>query len=281
MAAPSPNMPLPGTRSAGAVPDDGQLDFFRTLWSPVVRVFRPEKPLSDTVAVEELALVPGVTTVTYVRHPRARRYRLVFRRDGTARCTLPRRGTLAEAKRFVAANERWLTERLQRHLASPGGTPELRPGDRVWLNGVEATLEAITDGDATTLRVGPVELGVPSLEGDLRPAVELALRKHAAKTLPARLLELAAVHGYAGAVKRVSVRNQRTRWGSCSRHGVISLNWRLVQTPESVRDYVILHELAHLKHLNHSPRFWAEVKRICPDYETAERWLKRSGRTVL
>ena len=75
-------------------------------------------------------------------------------------------------------------------------------------------------------------------------------------------------------VNRVSVRNQRTRWGSCSRRGQISLNWRLVQTPVSVRDYIVLHELAHLKEMNHSRRFWAEVARLCPEFAQAERWLK-------
>jgi predicted metal-dependent hydrolase len=78
-------------------------------------------------------------------------------------------------------------------------------------------------------------------------------------------------------VKRVTVRAQRTRWGSCSRRGTVSLNWRLVQTPDFVRDYIILHELAHLRHMNHSARFWREVERLCPEYRTAEHWLKKQG----
>jgi predicted metal-dependent hydrolase len=89
-------------------------------------------------------------------------------------------------------------------------------------------------------------------------------------------MELAALHGIE--VGRVSVRNQRSRWGSCSRRGTISLNWRLIQTPERVRDYIILHELAHRRHMNHSPRFWQEVEWLCPDYLEAERWIKRHGR---
>jgi predicted metal-dependent hydrolase len=80
-------------------------------------------------------------------------------------------------------------------------------------------------------------------------------------------------------LKRIVLNNPTVH--SCSRRGLISLNWRLIQTPDFVRDYVILHELAHLKHMNHSPRFWAEVARICPAYETAEEWLKRSGKLVL
>jgi len=283
MAAPSPNSPSPGTRSAEASRDGDQLDFFRTLWSPIVRVFRPEKPTGDAVAVDEMALPPGTTSVTYLRHPRAKRYRLAFRRDGTARCTIPRRGTLAEARRFVAENETWLIERLQRHLTASGGPKELRPGGTVWLGGNEVPVELVPaeEGARPKLRVGPIEVAVNSTEGDLRPVAEAALRKFAGKTLPERVAELAEPAGYATGVRRVSVRNQRTRWGSCSRRGLISLNWRLVQTPDFVRDYVILHELAHLKHMNHSPRFWAEVARICPAYETAEEWLKRSGKLVL
>jgi predicted metal-dependent hydrolase len=73
----------------------------------------------------------------------------------------------------------------------------------------------------------------------------------------------------------VTVRNQRSRWGSCSRRGTISLNWRLVQAPGFVRDYLVLHELAHLKEMNHSRRFWSEVARLCPDFAEAERWLKQ------
>ncbi len=85
---------------------------------------------------------------------------------------------------------------------------------------------------------------------------------------------LASRNGFT--VNRVTVRNQRTRWGSCSRRGTISLNWRLIQTPDYVRDYIALHELAHLRHMNHSRRFWQEVERLCPDYRSAERWLKQN-----
>ena len=99
------------------------------------------------------------------------------------------------------------------------------------------------------------------------------LRRLAAKELPARVIELAAPHNFP--VRRVTVRNQRSRWGSCSRRGTISLNWRLVQTPLSVRDYLILHELAHLREMNHSRRFWNEVTRLCPNFREAERWLKQ------
>jgi predicted metal-dependent hydrolase len=107
-------------------------------------------------------------------------------------------------------------------------------------------------------------------------AVERQLRQQAARDLPARLRDLAAQHGYA--VGPVTVRAQRSRWGSCSPTGRISLNWRLVQLPPSVSDYVMLHELAHLTHLNHSARFWKEVERICPWHREARAWLRGNAR---
>jgi predicted metal-dependent hydrolase len=104
--------------------------------------------------------------------------------------------------------------------------------------------------------------------------VESALRRQAARELPRRLAELAHLHGFT--VTAVSIRNQRTRWGSCSPAGRISLNWRLVQVPPDVRDYVLLNELTHLRHLNHSARFWRELAHVCPGHADARRWLRAS-----
>ena len=104
------------------------------------------------------------------------------------------------------------------------------------------------------------------------------LARRAKVELPARTWELAAVTGVE--VRLVTVRNQRSRWGSCSEHGTISLNWRLVQTPDFVRDYIIYHELMHLREMNHSARFWARVEEVCPGWREAERWIKRNGALV-
>jgi predicted metal-dependent hydrolase len=101
------------------------------------------------------------------------------------------------------------------------------------------------------------------------------LRHQARRELPARLLELATRYGLA--VSRVSVRNQRARWGSCGRDGHICLNWRLVLMPASVRDYVLVHELMHLRRMDHSPAYWRLVAEACPDYRSARDWLRRHG----
>ena len=111
---------------------------------------------------------------------------------------------------------------------------------------------------------------------ELRPIEnDNALRQQARRELPTRLLELATRHGLA--VSRVSVRNQRSRWGSCGRDGHICLNWRLVLMPESVRDYVLVHELMHLRRMDHSPAYWRLVAEACPDYRSARDWLRLHG----
>ena len=97
-------------------------------------------------------------------------------------------------------------------------------------------------------------------------------RPQAARELPARLMELASSLGCQ--VAGVTVRNQRSRWGSCSPAGRISLNWRLVQVPPLVRDYVLLHELTHLAVSNHSPKFWKALAAVCPWHREARAWLR-------
>ena len=102
-----------------------------------------------------------------------------------------------------------------------------------------------------------------------------SLRIQARGELPVRLRELAAEHGLT--VTEVSIRNQRTRWGSCGRDGHISLNWRLVLMPPPVRDYVLIHELMHLRRLDHSPAYWRLVAAACPGYRDARQWLRING----
>ena len=107
------------------------------------------------------------------------------------------------------------------------------------------------------------------------PEAQRAWRTRAREVLPARLYELADRHGCP--VTAVSIRSQKTRWGSCGRNGHISLNWRLMLMPEWVRDYVLVHELMHLRRMDHSPAFWRHVQAVYPDYRVARQWLRRHG----
>ena len=208
--------------------------------------------------------------VTFIRSLKARRYILRLRQDGTARVTVPRGGSFSEARRFAQRQTAWLERQVVRLAARPVHPADWRVGGSIFFRGGQVLLEADASGRA--VRFAGEAVRVADTTGDLRPTIEKHLRKLAARELPPRVIELAALH--AVAVGRVSVRNQHSRWGSCSRSGTISLNWRLIQTPDSVRDYIILHELMHVRQMNHSARFWREVAAVCPGYEEAERWIK-------
>lgn len=84
-----------------------------------------------------------------------------------------------------------------------------------------------------------------------------------------------------GTYNRITIRDQKTRWGSCSAKGTLSFNWRLMLAPPAVLDYVVVHELCHLTHMNHSKAFWALVESVCPDYRTHRRWLKEHGQELV
>lgn len=211
--------------------------------------------------------------ILFVRNLRARRYFLRLRADGTARVTVPRGGSMTEAQRFAERNRAWLVEQVTKQAARPKISSEWRIGTEIYFRGERVKIAAEPTGENGEIFFGNEHVKVADATGDLRPALERHLWRLAAQELPSKLLEFAARHQLS--VRRISVRNQKSRWGSCSRRGTISLNWRLIQTPALVRDYILLHELMHLRELNHSPRYWREVERVCPDYQTAERWLKQ------
>jgi hypothetical protein len=221
--------------------------------------------------------VPGLRpAVVFVRHRRARQYVLRLRDDGVVKVTVPWRGSRAEAERFLLERRDWLArEQHRRAMAAGSRRAPWRSGTPVPVRGVEVPLEVTPAGGRFRVAFAGESFAVAPIEaGDLQGRVEAHLRRLAARELPSRLHELARAHGFA--VKAVSVRNQRTRWGSCSPSGRISLNWRLIQVPPAVCDYVLLHELAHLRHLNHSARFWRELARLCPGHADARRWLRTS-----
>lgn len=234
------------------------------MWFKIINPFKQEPAGTD-----HLVLSGRKVPLVLVRHSRAKRYLLRLTRDGTARVTIPKRGSVVEARRFVEKHMDWLEKQLQNLEARPNETETWQIGTKIWLAGELVSIQSDKTG---SIRIGTLTLFIEDSGQDLRPLIEKHLRKLAALELPKRVLELAAQHRFS--VQRITVRNQRTRWGSCSRKGNISLNWHLIQTPDFVRDYIILHELAHLRHMNHSKLYWEEVDGLCPGYMEAERWLK-------
>ena len=211
-------------------------------------------------------------TVHLIRQSRARRYLLRLQADGSARLVIPRRGSQAEGLRFLERSEAWLLERVRQWRSRSQTRQPWQDGSRFLFRGAEVVLHVEAKGSGVKLGFAGETIPLPRALPDYREAVLKHLRQLAEKELPQRTRELAARHGIT--VNRVTVRAQKTRWGSCSARGTISLNWRVIQAPEFVSDYLIIHELMHRREMNHSARYWKLVAGAFPDYRLAEKWLK-------
>jgi predicted metal-dependent hydrolase len=220
---------------------------------------------------------PAEPDVVFVRVRRARKYILRVRPGGSLRVTIPRGGSRRDAEAFLQRHQEWVAaERLR--VAERHAPVEWRAGDSIPLRGEPTVIRVHDAGRGRIVVVGDQRVRIGADVLNVRPAVELALRRIAVRELVPRLHDLAAANGLT--VARVTIRNQRSRWGSCSRRGKIALNFRLVQMPSPICDYVLLHELMHLRQQNHSRRYWRLVEAVCPDYREAERWLRVEGRAL-
>jgi hypothetical protein len=238
--------------------------FFRLISTPEIT------PAADVVEIQSLRM-----PVIYRRHARAKNYVLRLHADKTVVVTLPQRGSKKLALEFVASRKEWL-EKQWKILQQRNLPPHiLKPGMEILYHGRPVALQLEKRGTGWELCVDSQRFCIDEPADNLRPAVEAHLLRVARNELVTRGLQLAREHG--AQIRKVVVRNQKSRWGSCSYNGTISLNWRLVQLPPHVRDYIIVHELAHLRELNHSPRFWSEVEKICPNYRHSEKWLKENS----
>jgi predicted metal-dependent hydrolase len=217
-------------------------------------------------------------SIDFVRMRRARRYIIRVRPDGSVRVTVPRGGSRLEAARFLEKHVHWIARERARVLAAHV-TPAWIDGATMMLRGVPVTIRVADESGQSVARYGERSVTVPAGVIDLRPCIEDDLRTFARDELGPRLHALAAAHHLT--VAGFTIRNQRSRWGSCSRAGRIALNYRLVQMPPAVSDYVLIHELMHLKQQNHSRSFWRLVEAACPAFRDAERWLKTHGRGLL
>jgi hypothetical protein len=238
---------------------------------------RAPEPFPDTASPDVAREpAPPPLRIEFVRMRRARRYILRVRPDGTLRVTVPRGGSRREAEAFVAENRKWI-ERERRRVGLEHAPIEWHAGSEILLRGRPVRIAVEPSRDGVVIRYGGRIVRAGTAIG-VRRAIEMDLRALATEELVPRVQQLAAEHGLA--VRGISIRNQRSRWGSCGRNGHIALNFRLVQMPLEVRDYVLLHELMHLRQQNHGRRFWRLVEAACPAFREAERWLKTTGRAL-
>ncbi|UYN95004.1 MAG: M48 family metallopeptidase [Enhydrobacter sp.] len=232
-------------------------------------------PLADP---EELVIVHAGESlpVTFVRNPRARRASL--RVDAARRrivLTAPPRMSRATAVGFAEAQAGWIAARLER-------LPIRRPfvdGGELPLFGAPHLIRHRPESRGTVWREGN-EIHVAGRQEHLPRRLKDWLAAEIRRELPPRVRVKAA--RVDRPVKRITIRDTRSRWGSCGPDASMSFSWRLVFAPLHVVDYLVAHEVAHLVHLNHGPRFWALAEELCDGpMEQAHAWLKANGESLL
>lgn len=232
---------------------------------------RTSEPVTIDVAFEG-----EVFAIRLRGHPRARRYTL--RIHSTTRevvLSMPPRGSVKQATEFARKHGAWIAARLQKlPKPAPFGHGTIMP-----LRGVDHRIEH-RSGARGTVWTEINEAGESLLcVAGAAPHVPRRVRDYLKREAKADL-EVASKRAAAAldvAVKRVAIRDQSSRWGSCSTTGVLSYSWRLILAPPHVLDYLAAHEVAHLVEMNHSRAFWQVVARICPDMDRAKTWLDAHG----
>ncbi|MDB5663650.1 M48 family metallopeptidase [Cypionkella sp.] len=218
-----------------------------------------------------MLLLPGPPPIeiTLRRNARARRFSLrVSQVNGAVTLSLPNRARESDAVAFARAQEGWIRAAVARMPPLVGvGIGSVLP--------VEGRLLRLEIGAGRSVRIEGDSLIVP---GD---AARAAARVSAFLKVQARNRLVAASDHYAGLIgrklARVTLRDTRSRWGSCTSDGALMYSWRLIMAPPRVLNYVAAHEVAHMLEMNHSDRFWAVVQRLFPGWQAERAWLKREG----
>jgi predicted metal-dependent hydrolase len=183
---------------------------------------------------------------------------------------LPLRGSLDRARRFVAEQRHWLSQRAET-LPKP---VEVEAGAEIPVLGrPHAVIHRPEARRGVWIEDG--RLCVSGQAEHVKRRALAFLRTLARHEITARVQAFATSHGLRPG--RVTLRDTTSRWGSCSAKGDLSFCWRLVMAPDWVLTYVVAHEMAHLAEMNHSPAFWRQVARLCPDHARAKAWLKQHG----
>ena len=205
---------------------------------------------------------------------RRRTIALVVSSDASLVVRAPLRASLEYIERVVRMKTEWIRRTMERVEARPrAGRKEFISGESHLFLGRTYPLMVTRDAD----RALSFQDGFFLNERDRDRAGALFMewyKNEARRRIPARVAEFAQRFGLAFRV--IKIGSASKRWGSCSANGNLNFTWRLMMTPPSVIDYVVIHELAHLEHKNHSKAFWKSVKCMCPDYAVSRRWLREN-----
>jgi predicted metal-dependent hydrolase len=229
----------------------------------------------DSAISEILALPHGPARVEWRRSSRARRVSLrIDPRGGAVVVTLPPRAGRTAGMALLMDHVAWVSARL---AALPGAIAFVE-GARVPLHGRDHRIRHVENARGTVWVEGDEILVAGNLEFLPRRVADF-FRAEARRSLAALVAEKAEMAGLRW--RRITVKDTQSRWGSCASNGNLAFSWRLVMAPRSVQDYVAAHEVAHLRHMNHGPGFWALVASLTPHTDAAVEWLRLEGPRLL
>lgn len=222
-------------------------------------------------------------TINYVLKVslRARRLRLAVRPDTGLEVTTPKGVAIGRIEAILREKAAWIEATLQRFATqAPVATIAAYDGANIPFAGIslEFRVRQVASATRTHFALTGAILTVTTPHTDaptLRAALEAWYRRQAHHIFAQRVAYWNARYGFEHG--RISIKDQKSRWGSCSQAGNLNFNWRLLLAPIEALDYIVIHELAHLKEGNHSSRFWALVATQCPDYKQQRRWLRQHG----
>lgn len=260
--------------AVGAAPDAGER----------IRHIMTKRTKPIPLHIDYLDIDGRTVPVTATHNPRARR--IIVRVDlaaGSVQVTSPSRRGMLNALQFAQEQREWIAERLER---VPPPVP-FKEGSVVPFHGREHLIRHVVPRPREAAGLGPVwrvrsadtgglpEICVKGHSAFVQRRVTDWLKQQARAELNEKVLAFAAAFDVRPS--RVTLRDQTSRWGSCSPSRALSFSWRLIMAPSHVLDYVAVHEVAHLRHMNHGPRFWRLVEEAMPNYETAKKWLEVHG----
>lgn len=213
--------------------------------------------------------------VEFKTHKRAKRMKLRY--DATKDCaiiTMPPRSNKRDAHKFASRHISWLEEQRK----SAPDRIFLAPGYFIPIEGIPFLVVHRPDNTGS-VKMTDFEIIVGGNESGLSKRLENYLKKRARQRIEPLAQEMAQSIGES--FRRIQIRDTKSRWGSCSSSGTLSFSWRLIMCPDNIIDYVVAHEVSHIKEMNHSPAFWHVVDQLVDDAKTSRSWLKNEGQALM
>lgn len=238
---------------------------------------RDSKPGNTAKGKYSIILAGQSISYDIKRSPKAKHIRLEVRSETGLTVIIPRLYNAGELPALIKKKQRWILEKIAKYNNNQtsrqsntvkNGDSVLYLGQGFEVVGVQSYKNHVT----MNVESNRLEVGMKTDNRGLSVILEGWYRKQAANLIEEKAKKLCVRMGIT--YNRISIRGQKTRWGSCSKQGNLSFNWKLIMAPEPVVDYVIIHELAHLIEMNHSKRFWQIVENNCPNWSDHRKWLK-------